>query len=299
MPSRRGAQPHPPYSLGARLAVMAALHQRKRFLTRNANDSSRLIGDAMRAAFLFALLFAAFAGQASAQTATQLMAIHRAATTGLALYQHDRAAWVATDAMLAIAPNPDVRGWITTQRGDAIEVTFVRVAGDAPMAAYRAIVRDGRVASFGPAERPLDATEITLYRAVALARTADLQRCSDNLNTVTLPGETQDEIAVYVMPGTTDPSLVQFGGFNRVSVNADGLSIRGITQFTRGCIESHTPAEARGEPAALFITQILTDTPTEVHVFTSLSSRLPVFVSTSAGIWEVDGERIRLVEARR
>ena len=48
-----------------------------------------------------------------------------------------------------------------------------------------------------------------------------------------------------------------------------------------------------GRTAGLMMTHLLDPTPTEIHVFLSLSSRLPVFVATSDGrLWKVAGDKI-------
>jgi hypothetical protein len=55
---------------------------------------------------------------------------------------------------------------------------------------------------------------------------------------------------------------------------------------------------ARGStPAAMVVSHLLDPVPTEIHVFTAMTSRLPVYVmiAPSGRLYEVTGERIRFV----
>ncbi len=50
-------------------------------------------------------------------------------------------------------------------------------------------------------------------------------------------------------------------------------------------------------PAASFVTQIVTDWPSEIHVFVSLlHNRVPLYVVTQRGIWLVIGDKMTLVD---
>jgi hypothetical protein len=49
--------------------------------------------------------------------------------------------------------------------------------------------------------------------------------------------------------------------------------------------------------AGTFVTQIVTDWPSEIHVFVSLlHDRKPIYVVTARGIWLVIGDKITLVD---
>ena len=68
--------------------------------------------------------------------------------------------------------------------------------------------------------------------------------------------------------------------------------------FTKSCITMAPQALANTTPAALIITHLLDPTPTEIHVYLSLLSRLPVYVGTTdARVWLVNGAAVFLATA--
>jgi hypothetical protein len=241
-----------------------------------------------RALALLALLIL----PAHAQTQEQLAAIEHATAAGAEILEHDNAAWLATDAMRADIADPGgygVRGWVTERSGGDIVVTFVRDSGAALSVAYRSVYRNGTLAETGRADAPLTPEQRALYEARRLAAEHDeIHLCTDRINTVVLPlGD--GEIDVYIMPGVTQHGLVPFGGFNRVRVSSG--EVRSVHRFTNSCLSLTLESGAAG----LFVSQIIGDTPTEVHVFTSLRFNIAVGVATRSGTWMVQGTRITLL----
>jgi hypothetical protein len=49
---------------------------------------------------------------------------------------------------------------------------------------------------------------------------------------------------------------------------------------------------------AITVPQSISDIPTEIHVFKSLSDVLPILVGSVTGFWEVEGDDITLNEVR-
>jgi hypothetical protein len=51
--------------------------------------------------------------------------------------------------------------------------------------------------------------------------------------------------------------------------------------------------------SALMVTDVLHPVPSEIHVFSSLSGRIPVYVLTTTNkhLWAVEGAHVRLVVA--
>src|SRR5690349_24950432 len=91
-----------------------------------------------------------------------------------------------------------------------------------------------------------------------------------------------------------------FGGHYLIPVDPSGRA-GAARRFAKTCIEiGRLPGASGSEPAALVISHLLDPIPTEIHVFSSLVARLPVFVATlDKRVWIVDGTRIRLVPAKR
>jgi hypothetical protein len=239
-----------------------------------------------------------FAAPAVAQTPDQLASVQRASNRGSELYEHDRAAWLATDAMFVEFPDPNaagLRGWVTERTTDGIIVLFVRPDGAEPRGAFRAVYSGGRLTEQGRANTPLSEQQARLYRARQFAIQSDFDQCASRYNTVTLPRAARSDdgvdIDVYLMPGTTTAGELHFGGFYRMGVDSESNVIREIARFTNSCITMQVDESTAG----VVVSQIIGDTPTEIHVFTSLSFRKPVHVNTRSGLWEVSGAQIRLV----
>ena len=234
---------------------------------------------------------------AALSPAAEAAEIASAQTVGSAIYLHDQAASVATDAVLGVPrfkQDKRVKGWVTEQQGADIVVTFFN---STPAAIYRVVVSNGKA---GPvtaldAPVPLTAYEAGAAQARAVAAASQFEPCSSNYNSVVLPGKSPaEDWVVYLLPGTTKNNVVPIGGTYRFSVKSSRVvSQRG---FTRTCIALATDPRAE----ALMITHLLDPVPTEAHVFWSLWAGKPIYVATppAGTIWAVQGDKIRLVERK-
>lgn len=235
---------------------------------------------------------AALADEVGAATSTtpgvHAAAIKAAEATGRTIFEHDRAAAVATDAALsqrAFKRDRRVRGWLTEQQADGIAVTFIDTT---PGAIYRVMVSPAGVA--GPLLALAAPESLTPYEAgAAIARAAVLdveyQRCSNMYNTVVLPGVAGtggNEWMVYLLPGTTRHDTVPLGGTYRFEVR-DGAVVS-QRSFTRSCIALNRGPKVAG----MMIDHLLDPTPTEAHVHWSLWAETPMYVSTPGDLlWSI------------
>lgn len=218
-------------------------------------------------------------------------AIAAAETSGRIIFEHDRAAAVATDVALAqraFKRDRRVRGWLTEPTDGGIMVTFV---DGTPSALYRVQVSAG--GEPGPllaldAPEPLSDFEAGAATARRVALESEFQACSKTYNTVVLPDETAAGTwKIYLLPGTTRRDEVPVGGTHRVEVR-DGV-VTAQRGFTRSCITL-----SRGpKVAAMMITHILDPMPTEAHVYWSLWAETPMYVATEDGLWAIEEGRLR------
>lgn len=229
----------------------------------------------------------------------EAIAIRAAEVTGLAIYRHDQAASVATDAareLRAFKKDKRVDGWITEEQQGQIVVTFI---DQTPAALYRIVVsKDGIAGPVAALESPTPLTDSESGAAAArkAALTTRFQPCSETYNSVVLPvAETSGETwVVYLLPGTAKSNVVPIGGTYRIEISgSDVTSQRG---FTRTCIALQTDPSAVG----LMITHLLDPIPTEAHVFWSLWAKKPMYVATppNGTVWAVEGDKIKLVERK-
>ena len=256
---------------------------------------------------LFLCAAIAFADEPTAQPLSpeqEDAALRAAEATGLALYRHDHAAAVATDAILklpAAKSDARVRGWVTEAQLDhQIQVTFV---DQNAAALYRVLVsqegRAGTPAVLDPPAAPT-AYEAGAARATAAARAATFERCAQRYNTVVLPGpgKTGENWLVYLLPGTNRSDLVPIGGTYRMDVESGVVARQ--RGFTRTCIALQIERKPDAEPVAMMISHLLDATPTEAHVFWSLWAKMPMIVVTApqGTAWAIEGGSIKLLERK-
>ena len=67
-----------------------------------------------------------------------------------------------------------------------------------------------------------------------------------------------------------------------------------VTPSTKSCFALPLPPNA----VSPVVTHLLSDTPTEFHVFLSLDQNKPIFVGTRLGVWGVENGKIRLLQRR-
>lgn len=230
----------------------------------------------------------------------QVEALEASERLGRAIYRHDRAAAVATDALLA-TPEIDARinGWVTERRGDDIVVTFIGTGdGAEPAAFYRATVSGS-----GALAEPISVLEPTMaltpfeagaMAARAAALSSGFEPCTASYNTVVLPADASsgDRWTVYLLPGSTRRDVVPIGGTYRVEVQAGTVVSK--RAFTRSCIALQPTARS----VAMMITHVLDPMPTEAHVFWSLWADKPMYVATApnGAFWSITDGSIQPVE---
>lgn len=231
-------------------------------------------------------------------------AIAEAERVGQTIHRHDRAAWVATDEAMkrdAFRSEERLGGWITEDKGEAIDVTFLGKDSDGDYSAlYRITVgKDemprGSVQAYDPPQ-PLSDFELSAARARDLAVSSDYRSCSDRYNSVVLPpGDGDPEYwTVYLLPATTRPEVVPVGGTHRFRVDPGAGEVVDQREFTKSCINLQKDKRA----AAMTLTHLLDPVPTEAHVFWNLYAGMPLFLATppNGTIWALKGGRIRLVK---
>ena len=249
-------------------------------------------------ALLGALLWA---GPAAAQTAGEGAQLERTFERGRLIFALDRAAWVATDDMMARVPDPagaGMRGYIVERDGSALAVVFYGGPREAPLAFYRARVENSRVVASqvypADARPPLTPVQRRMSAVRAMAGSLGFSPCQGSFNTVVIPPEAPDApIDLYLLTPQLRRDEWPAGGHFLATVDADG-TVSGSRAFTNACANLSGPEDISG----LGMTHLLDPLPTEIHVFTALTSGLPVFVATIEGrrMWQVDAEGIRLVD---
>jgi hypothetical protein len=238
-------------------------------------------------------------------------ALLRAEATGLAIYEHDHAAAVATDALSALGifkSDKRIRGWITEERSEGILVTIISGdANEAPQALYRISVSKEGIVTGPPQElkTPQALTEFESGAAAAriFAGKYAFQPCAEHYNTVVLPADSSASTnwVVYLIPGTQDALRIPLGGAHRLELDATAQHLIDERGFTRSCVVMGDPkADAKHRPVMLVATHLLDPVPTEIHVYWNLWSGIPLDILTppNGTVWAISKGHISLVQRR-
>ncbi|HEV7661555.1 MAG TPA: hypothetical protein VGO55_17080 [Allosphingosinicella sp.] len=257
---------------------------------------------------LIAILLAfCLAAPALAQTPEESARIAWVVQRGRALFEIDRAAWVTTDDLrerVGDLGRAGVRGWTVERDGAGYRVAYYTGEGDARAVLYRARVENNRVASAEliPAGARPSLTELQRRIADARGAAAHLGRRSctgPGFNVAAIPPERPDgPLDLYLLTPQVREAVYPAGG-HYLATLAPGGEIVAQRAFTNSCIELTTAVENGNTPAALMVTHLLDKVPTEIHVFLSIWTGLPIYVGTAdpQRVWEVTGERISLVDS--
>jgi hypothetical protein len=95
-----------------------------------------------------------------------------------------------------------------------------------------------------------------------------------------------DRDAIYFLAEGPLKSDIVIGRHFRVSGDTVQLS-------SKSCLSLGTP---KPNMAALFVTHLLSPTPTEFHVYLTLQHKVGLFVRTSTGMWLVESGTIKLMD---
>lgn len=217
---------------------------------------------------------------------------------GRLLFELDRAAWVGTDDMMARIPDyrtAGMRGYIVERDGPALVLTFFGGPQDAPVAFYRGTVENRRVVGrdvYPAGQRPaLTPLQRRLASVREMAGGLGRVPCGRTpFNTVIVPPDSEDApIDLYLLTPQVRTGEFPLGGHFRATINPDG-TVASNRAFTRSCLTMPRPDGAAG----LFVSHLLDPTPTEIHVFTSFTAGVPVYVGIERRVFEVNRERISL-----
>lgn len=233
-------------------------------------------------------------------------AVTQAEFLGRQLYLHDRAAWLATDAMLADKRmrklKKSVGGWLTEPTALGVRVIFIS-KDDAPRRLYEIDVDESERLSEPTLESPtpLTAEHLAQLRARNLAISQSFMQCARKYNTVVLPSSSG--MRVYLMPGFAEHEVYPLGGYHLYEIDGAGEKILSSRKFSNGCIEHQDSPKGLpkgAKPSFGMFTHLLDPQPTEVHVFVSLHAKVPLMIMTidNKMMWSVKSGKVELINTR-
>lgn len=257
-----------------------------------------------RLAFIVAAAMLPLAPSVSAQegaTPEQLAANEAAISLSERLYWLDQAALNASAALtksVDLADHPDVRGYITEEKSDGtIAVTYYAVTDERYLAFAEYIVEKSTVNSGAVRENPTDhplsdnLLRMAKARDAALAQGAKegLQLCmTTGANFISLPPDTDDRIAVYILSAPTTPGRYPIGGHYMFEVNANYEVVAGRA-FADRCLDVPVINPLVTNPPDNYTMGHMSDPqPNAMHHFVARQMNLPLVITTGDVSWTLD-----------
>jgi hypothetical protein len=225
-----------------------------------------------------------------------VQAVESARQIGQLLYLYDNDAADASDAAQEFASgrsDPPVRGCVVDRDSRASTVTFFGEQSGEPFPVYHVHLHGS---SGTPVVEPAAPDEVptseqrSMWQARKTALSAGVPRCSRAYNTVVLPGDALKFPGwlVYLIPATAEPGRILIGGYYRIHVSRQGDKVLNVTPFSKSCLALSAQETVTGA----YFNHVLSDAPTETHVFLSRLHSKPMYVATRRGAWLVDGDTI-------
>ena len=223
---------------------------------------------------------------------------------GAKLQQEDVAVWLASNALVKAGTKPPgtPTGWLALGKDDKAcnwKVSFTALVGSKQV--VYADVDVGLIApppKIGfephPQGRELTADEAILVRARdEISGRKNWLRCADDYNySVSFrQGKKGRETVVRALPARHDQKLYLLGGFHEFVAADQGGRAKQFQQ-TNNCLELELPKNGRG----FMVTHLRSNTPTQFHVFASLSYGRPVYVKIENRTWLVKDGMISVVD---
>lgn len=223
---------------------------------------------------------------------------------GQEIYRYDRAAWLATDVLLA-APDKsvlqDLRGWIVVPEGEALKVRFIAAGENGVFRPGFDVVVNEQGAgpmTTAPENAPLPPDQLAMFKArQTAANNVGRLVCSGRFNTVVMDDPDSDGWLVWLLTATDQANVVPIGGHYRFTISADGASVMRRDMLSNSCINGQMPPDG-AQPAMLFFTQIVSKGPVETHVFQSILNRVPIYIGAADKVFAVEGAHIEDVTSQ-
>lgn len=211
---------------------------------------------------------------------------------------HDAAAWVATDALrprVADFAKAGLRGWIVVDAPGGKRVRFLRDVGNGLEVGYDIDVTPQLKTTVSePADRTLTAEEKARFAAwnAAGAALRGQPLCRAGYNHIELKDPEGDGWLVWLLAPMPELGAIPIGGHYRFSVSADGRTVKRRDALGASCMVIPKPDTSKGQPAAAFVTHIVSPTPVETHVFLQLQSRQALYVAAGDHLWSIADGRV-------
>jgi hypothetical protein len=251
----------------------------------------------------FTIMLSASAALAQRNSPPSAAELAEITERGRQLAEYDRAAWHATDSVLAMKPGEGtVARYIAKKADGRWTVAFGRIneKRDKFLIVYEAQQGASPTAFQIQKHDPPKEDTGFYYSAAKAVETVLEEFRGENrpYNAAVLPAKS-NQIYVYVVPAQTRQGVYPLGGDVRYTVSADGAKVVERRQLHKAIIEFETSANTQ----AGFHVAVLDDVPEDTDVFHVLSRKpsVPHLIATRKYVYqvEVDGSIRYLGEAEK
>lgn len=261
------------------------------------------------AAVLAGLTMSSAANAQAIDAATQAK-LDEAVRLGREINDHDQSAWQVTDALMAVkktAPTQPIA--FITERADPshVKTIFFVKMGEVWRTYFTGVTEGSTVTSTENFIDDVQSAQASLEQLKQITAQLGLQEafnrqlCGKPINTVVIPAADEPgALDVYALASETEVNVIQFGGHVKVRVGADGKPEGALKGFSNSCIAlpkssgGKMPEGYKEIAIGITLPPAFGDTPTEIHVFKSLSHKVMLMVMAGDKTWSVDGDKITL-----
>jgi hypothetical protein len=251
----------------------------------------------MRTIFAIVVFVSCFPGIALTEKSAPLSREQLAEITarGRLLAEYDRAAWHATDALMATHPQEDSSGrFVCRETGTTWACVFGHLTADKFLIDNEA-VQGASPEVFQIKRHDPPAEDTGFYFAAVKAMIVagkDFQLTAQNrpYNPSVLPAPS-GQWYVYMVPAQTKKGVFPLGGDARYLVTADGNTVVEKRQLHKSILETTAQVPAGGKIAGGFHTHVLSDVPEDTDVFYVLTRKpsVPEMIGTGKKqVYEVE-----------
>jgi hypothetical protein len=226
--------------------------------------------------------------------------ILRSEVLGKAIFEQDAIAARATDVLIAdiktLTPQ-SVSGWIVVYDTQGSLVRFILEKDNKLQPVYDVRINNaGEGTVFKNELRPLSDEEEAMFRARQNALKAAPLDCSDRYNTVVLEDPESDGLLVYVLAVSME-NKVMAGGNSCVKLSKDGKEVLTVARLSKSCLAIDKLKVLGGaKPTIFFMSQLVGDAPSPVHVYLNYLHNLDFYVATNTRNWHISKGKIRVLE---
>ncbi len=139
-----------------------------------------------------------------------------------------------------------------------------------------------------------DATDPYTSREADLINMSAGMHCKGNYKAVSVYDQTSNTENLYLILENPNPEYFQIGRHIRFRFKLGTNQLIDVTPSSKTCLA--IPSSSNN--SIPYVTHIMSNEPSEFHVFLSLYHHKTIYVGTQAGAWKVENGKVELLESK-